>query len=126
MYEEKSHVGMFQCYFCGENVGVLLDKRLRKTLPRMVGVIDMAPCDKCKDYMKQGILFISIKNDTTADQMKGPIPNPYRTGDWAVIKEEAVKNALEGSFLDFALKNRFMFITDLGWDELGIPRTEVQ
>lgn len=40
------------------------------------------PCDKCRDYMEQGILLISVDPKRTQDRH-----NPYRTGGWVVIKE---------------------------------------
>jgi hypothetical protein len=122
---EKSYVGYNNCYFCGEINEVLLDRRLRNTLHSNMGVMNMRPCGKCEGYMKQGILLMSISDDTTAEEMKGPIPNPYRTGGWVVVKEDAVKRMFDGKFLDFALKHRFSFITDEAWDKIGLPRGEV-
>ena len=61
------------------------------------------------------ILLISIKNDT-----QGPMP--YRTGGWVIIKQEAI---VDGDFLKFALKHRFMFINDEAWDAMGLPRNEI-
>ena len=119
---EKSHVGLYQCYFCGEDIGVLLDRRLRKSLPMKAGVIDMEPCDKCKELMKQGIILLSISDKTTAEEMKGPIPNPHRTGGWVVIKQSAVEKLFTGEHLNFALKHRFAFITDEAWAALGLPK----
>ena len=113
---------MYQCYYCNENVGILLDRRLRKSLPMKAGVLDMTPCDKCKDWMKQGIMLISIKDDTTQDDMKGPCPNPYRTGGWCVIKDMAVKGMMDKKSYDQASRHRFMFMADEAWDKLGLPR----
>ena len=136
---EKSHVGMSNCYFCGKaGATILLDRRLRPTLEREVGVIDMTPCSECSDYMKQGIIVMSIADDTTADEMKskeiekyGRVvghspPNPYRTGGWAVVKQEAVERFADGEYLDFAIQKRFMFITSSAWNMLGLePKVEV-
>jgi hypothetical protein len=149
MYEEKSHVGMSQCYFCGDDFQILLETRfeynkktgnpeLRKSLPRRVGVRDMEPCNKCKEYMKQGIILMSIKDDTTPEEMKGQAiyksgievgrtpPNPHRTGGWVVIKEEAYKRMFKGEAAEFGLKHRFMFIADEAWSAVGLPRGEVE
>lgn len=122
--ENRSHVGMFNCYYCNKPMGVLIDKRGRKTLTRNCGVINDEPCNECKKWMKEGIIFISIKDSTTEDEMKpknGMPPNPFRTGKWAVIKDEAVKQLINGTMLDFALKYRFIFITDGAWEAIGIP-----
>ena len=118
MIGELSHVGMNTCYFCNEPSEVLLDRRLKKTLPRNIGVMNMRPCTKCEDLMKQGILLISIKNDTQG-------PNPYRTGGWVIIKQEAVERMFNGDFLKFALEHRFMFINDEAWDAMGLPRCKL-
>ena len=125
MCEEKSHVGMAKCFFCLEPGMILLDRRLKKSLPRDCGVVDMTPCSKCNDYMKQGIILISISDDTTKEDMKGPIPNPYRTGGWVVVKQEAVERFGVGdALLDFAIKHRFAFIADAAWLHLGLPMGE--
>ena len=135
---EKSYVGMTQCYFCLGDKDILLDRRLRNSLPRQVGVTDMSPCSECEDYMAQGIILISISDDTTEEDMKGePImkhgrevgmspPNPYRTGGWCVVREEAVERIFSGDYLKFALAKRFCFIVDEAWDKLGLPRGKVE
>ena len=118
----KDYVGMYQCYFCGEDIGILLNRRLKKSIPRKAGVLDMEPCNKCKEYMRQGILLISISDSTTNEEMKEPTPNPYRTGGWVVVKEEAAKEVFDGDALKFALNHRFMFITDEAWDMAGLEK----
>jgi hypothetical protein len=100
---------------------ILLDRRLKNTLPRNCGVVDLTPCSKCSEYMVKGVIVVSIKNDTTEESMKGPIPNPYRTGGWAVVTDDFVKRAFTGVPLEAALKNRFMFVTDEAWIRLGLP-----
>jgi len=109
---EKDFVGMTQCFFCMEAKEVLLDRRLRKTLPRMA-VYDHEPCDKCRDWMKQGIILISVQQGS--DQK-----NPYRTGGWVVVKEEAFKGIFRNS--EEALKKRIAFVEDEVWDAVGLPR----
>jgi hypothetical protein len=83
--------------------------------------------------MNQGIIVISIADDTTEEEMLGESiekygkkvgwrpPNPYRTGGWAVVKEEAVieMTANNPSYQSFALEKRFMFITSSAWNMLG-------
>lgn len=71
---EKSHVGMDCCVICGEPIQILLDRKLRKILPRKI-VTSPVPCDKCKKkYLTKGILMINPKS-----------------GDLIVIREEAFK-----------------------------------
>ena len=122
----KSHVGMLNCFYCNEPMGVLFDRRLRNKLPMNCGIMDMEPCHKCKEFMKRGIILISIKDSTTDEDMAGRIPNPHRTGCWAVVKEEVIKNVGPKSLIDFGLKHRLMFITDSAWDKLGLPKEEVR
>ena len=137
---EKSHVGYTNCYFCGEIADILIHKRFAKKLTANMGVMDAEPCGKCKDLMKQGVILMSIKNDTTDEQMQGreirhprsnrlvgyQPPNPYRTGGWVVVKDEAVENMFDEAHAKWALRNRYCFITDKAWDALGIPRGEVE
>lgn len=119
---EKSHVGMAQCFYCGEDSTILLDRRLKKSLPKRVGVIDMEPCSKCASYMELGVILISIASDTSEESMKGPIPNPYRTGGWVVVTQDYVERVLDDHSKDFAIQRRFLFVADDAWDRLGLPR----
>jgi len=114
---EKSHVGMELCYFCQEAKGVILHKRLAKTVPHE-GIYNSVPCDECAEHMKQGIILISIENGQTQPPA-GELPNPYRSGDWVVINEDGFTKA----FGDHpALKSRMAFVDDNAWDKMGLPR----
>ena len=117
----KSHVKLYQCYFCGEDIGILLDRWLRDARLMKAGCIDLTPCEKCKEWMEKGILLMSISNNTTPEEIKGPLPNPLRTGGWTVVKDEELKPILSQSDYDFAKKYRFMFITDEAWQMIGLP-----
>lgn len=124
---EKSHVGMIQCFYCWENYGIAITKRLHKTLPQSA-VYNMEPCPKCKGYMDQGIIIIGIENDTRDDEMdgNGQMPNPRRVGLFCVLREEAfTRMPINGSFITFGLKHRFVFITEEAWDALGLPREDI-
>jgi len=109
--EEKSYVGMYQCFLCGEDIGVVLDERLRNSFPRRVGAIDMEPCDKCKKYMEDGIIFISVRDGERGE-------NPYRTGGWVVVKEEVIPEHMR--------KQRVYFIEDAVWNKLGLPPVAIR
>lgn len=114
---DKDYVGMSLCFFCGKATGVVLDKRLRKTLPKLA-VYDYEPCDECAGYMKQGIMLISVVNDAEGR-------NPRRTGRMSVIKEEAIRNVVEPEELaDSICKARWAFVPDDAWRELGLPMGE--
>ena len=112
---DKHYVGMSICFLCGEPKAVLLDRRLKNSLVRSA-VYDQEPCDKCKKHMKQGIILISADPDSP-DQK-----NPYRTGGFVVVKEEAIVRILgPGEFLDSVLKERVAFVPDDIWKFLGLP-----
>lgn len=105
---EKSHVGMATCFLCGEPKHILLDRRLRNTLPREA-CYDKEPCDKCKEWMKQGTILISIRDGEEGKD------NPYRTGGWVVIKAEKAKEMFKDA-------PKVAFVGDKIWDMMGLPR----
>ena len=114
-YAEKSHVGMSLCFFCNEPKEIFLDRRLEKSLPREA-VYNHEPCDKCKEYMRQGIIVISVRDGENRD-------NPYRTGGWWVIKEDALTNCIDDKKLqeDILLK-RVVFIEDSVCQRIGLQK----
>jgi hypothetical protein len=74
--------------------------------------------------MEVGIIVMSIADDTTAEAMKGPMPNPYRTGGWVVVTRHFVERVFaEGREREFALSHKFLFITDAAWNKLDLPRS---
>ena len=117
---EKSYVGLELCFFCQEACGVVLDRRLRDTLPRQA-TYNHEPCAQCVKWMAEGVIFISVDDQRSTDKK-----NPYRTGGWAVIKEEAVRRIgiQPPELLDSILKQRVCFVTDETWDLLNLPRAE--
>jgi len=141
---DKSYVGMARCFFCQKEDKILLDRTLRDSLPRDCGVIDLDPCTECAGYMKQGILLISVRvgemEAVAKDQesykesydrastyerkrLRPFIPNPYRTGGWCVVKEDAVKRFVQPSeTLTEILRCRWSFVDDQTWEKLGLPR----
>jgi hypothetical protein len=125
---DKSHVGMMQCYYCGEAYGIAIHTRMKKTLERQA-IYSTEPCDKCKRYMGLGVILISIRDSTTDEEMKpkgDSPPNPYRTGWFAVVKDDFIKEAIKPeSMVDWALNYRFLFITDSAWSALGLPYEDV-
>jgi hypothetical protein len=114
--EQKSYVGMSNCFLCGKPKEILLDRRLKDSLPREA-VYNKEPCKKCKEYMEQGIILISVRDGESGN-------NPYRTGGWVVIKEEAVKRIFNN--IEQVLKSRVAFIEYRFWDKLGLPRGEIK
>lgn len=120
----------YQCFYCGESMGLLLigahSKQFKDAglamhdgeMRRQIGVISMEPCDKCKEYMQQGVLLISVKDETNEK-------NPYRTGGWVVVKDHAIRKMVQPEALqEHILKARFAFVPDQAWDALGLPRAQ--
>lgn len=118
MADEKSYVGMANCFFCNEPKYILMDKRLKNTLPRNA-IYDKEPCDKCKGYMEQGIIIISVRDDETDRE------NPYRTGGWWVVKEEAFKNIpMDKELKDTILRSRVVFMEDSVCEKIGLEKNK--
>jgi hypothetical protein len=126
---------MTQCFLCGESKEILLvgsaTKRFKDAgvpvsddgkMPMSIGAIDKEPCQKCEGYMKQGIILISTRDGEEGSD------DPYRTGGWLVVKEDAVKRmGLKSPALEERiLKQRVCFIPDEAWDFFGLPRGEVE
>jgi hypothetical protein len=94
--------------------------------------------------MKQGILLISVRDgefDAIAKDQESYklsydrasayerkhfrqfVPNPYRTGGWCVVKEDAVKRFVQPpELLADILRHRWSFIDDATWELIGLPR----
>ena len=117
MSKDLSHVGMFNCFYCGRPAGVLLDRSLRKTLPRNVGVLDRQPCSECKEFMEQGVICISVDASRTTDTK-----NPYRSGGWCVVKERGIQQMpFDDAIKESVLEQRVLFLEDMVWFSLGLP-----
>jgi len=105
------------CFICGEskNEVVLLGASYKDEAP-MNMCLDKEPCDKCKDYMEKGVIFISVRDGESGD-------NPYRTGKFCVIKKNS-------EFLDVikkdALKKGIVFVEDSMWKKLGLPVKNIE
>ena len=109
---------MYQCFICGENIGLVLfgsGYGKDEEAPRSVGAIDMEPCDTCKGHMQQGVILISVRDGESG-------PNPYRTGGWCVVKDDAIRRIFHGEVVDSVLSKRVCFVPDQAWDQIGLPR----
>lgn len=111
---DLNYVGLMKCYICGNDKGVVLDRRLKNSLPHSA-VYDKEPCDKCKEYMKQGIILIGIRDGETDTN------NPYRTGEFIVIKKEVIPKIMNSPELIKAiLKSRICFVEQSVLERTGI------
>lgn len=108
---------VIKCFFCHEDKALALCGRLPddKQAPREM-VIDQEPCDACKAIMAKGIILISTRVGETDPK------NPYRTGGWVAVTEEAFKRIFHGAEVEHALRKRACFIDDETWDMVGLPR----
>lgn len=132
---KKQHVALTRCYYCLEPFEILLATEYLNGEPvhdmaqYQDKCINMDPCPKCKGYMDQGIILITIDpSKSAANWHTNPnpgepfMPNPFRAGGWYVVREEAVRRMLEGSpkMLEFAIKHRWMFIEHEAAERLGL------
>lgn len=113
---------LLQCFVCMKDVGLALMGRLPgdAEAPRRI-CPDREPCEECKEFMKQGIILISVDEERTEDR-----ENPWRTGGWVVVKEEAFVrifgNDEASGLVEAAVKSRVCFVPDGVWDIVGLPR----
>lgn len=115
--EDGSYVALDKCYYCMEDKDVIFSTRLRDISSLHGSVTNMEPCKKCKEYMKEGVILVSIRD---GESQEGSPPNPYRTGGWWVLKVEAVKRIFD---MDFTGKlQKFMFIEDSIADAVGLKK----
>jgi len=108
------------CFYCQESMGVALMGRIKgdKQAPREA-VFDHEPCDTCKGHMEKGIILISVRNEDEGNE------NPYRTGGWVVITDEAIERMIEPEDVrQSILTRRIAFVPDAAWEMLGLPGKE--
>ena len=72
--------------------------------------------------MEHAIICISVDEEKSDDMQ-----NPYRTGGWCAIKEEAFKRiGVPQELEDAVLRRRVMFLPDNTWDLIGLPRGKIE
>jgi len=110
---------LYQCFLCGEDIGLILFGNKAPgggEAPRKIGAMDYDPCDKCKDWMKKGIIVISVRDGEMGSE------NPYRTGGWWVVREEAFRKLLHGEAMEQSCVKRVCFMEDAVCDQLGFVK----
>ena len=128
---------LMQCFYCNEaTTGIALLGKLPgdAEAPRQ-GVFNLTPCDDCKAKMAQGVLIMSCKDSDFKDANiveQGNLPNPYRTGGWVIVKDEAIQRIMPGlidgddqakeRYTNLILRRRWVFLGDSLWDAIGLPR----
>jgi len=117
-------VGCALCYFCGEAKYILLDRRLRDSLPREA-CYDKEPCDACRKLMQQGVMFIEVVDGAGNGAGEG---EPERTGRLWVLRDAAVERWAgewsgpenEPNPFTRALRQRVAFIPQSAARQLGL------
>ncbi len=114
---EGKHVALTKCFFCGEDAHIVLHKRLGDVSEMHGKVCSMEPCSKCAEHMKAGIILIGIddaKSEKGWHRSNGRenfIPNPYRTGAFCVIREEALDRIFNNpEYNAWAKRTRWIFV----------------
>jgi hypothetical protein len=115
---------LYRCFFCNEVQGVVLLKgstKYHSTEEAPHGVIlNKEPCQNCVEHMRQGVILISVKDTDETE-------NPYRTGGWCVVKDEAILRLVRPQELANAIiKKRVAFVPDDAWDMLKLPRETIE
>ena len=101
------------CYVCGEDKNELVllgaaSKRMTGSdeAPRRV-CMDRIPCDKCRDFMDEGAVFlIAVKDGQPHDQ------EPLRTGVIIGLKREAFLRVFTGPESEASVKLGYCFIEE--------------
>ena len=119
---ERSNVALTKCFLCGCDSDILLATKYNKKgepihdMKKYHGkVVNTKPCQKCEEYIKQGVILISVRNDAKDAY------DAFRTGGFAIIKREALKE------MGFEIpKCGFAFIQDSLWERMGLPLSDYQ
>lgn len=103
--EDKDFVGMFCCPICKEPMGILMDKRLKKTLPKQQA-IGPELCDKCKQKFTEENKVVIYEADEKC-----------LLGRYAVVNRDGFCN-LDEKTAEFIDKNRFILMTSEDFSNL--------
>jgi hypothetical protein len=128
---EKSHVGMLNCWICGQGAEIILDRRLSKSLDMDMGSLPDIICSECKTMSEENnaIWLISLMNGEVPPENKEKTWNPYRTGGCVLTSKEAVIKSLRSILVEEAIeptvalieKNYYFYLPDQIWDLIGLP-----
>lgn len=98
---DKNYVGMFNCPLCNEPIGLILNKRLSKTLPRNC-IIGPELCDNCKKNLTEKGTIILYEAEQTGNKKE-----PYKLLGRFV--EVNIDPFLDGNNDEFLQKERIAF-----------------
>jgi hypothetical protein len=92
----------------------------RKTIDEWEKLKTTSVCPKCQDFMKKGVVLISVKSGDTDKK------DPYRTGRLCVVKDEAIKRIFPEHLRTDVLARRVCYVADDMWDLMGLPKKDVE
>lgn len=105
-------------------LNTVLSKRraaeVKKLHGECIGFLD-APCAECQEFMRQGIILVTIDESKTTDHS-----NPYRTGGFFVIKEEAIKRIFNAEMAARLVETRVGFIEHEAAVQLNLLEAETK
>lgn len=136
----KSHVALTKCFFCGKDDCILLatgynsrGEPLHDLSEAHGKVANMIPCSECEGHMKQGVILLTIDDAKSekdwdkppktypGEKDRGWMPNPYRTGGFFVVTDEAIRRIINPQAMaDWAIKHRWMFIEHEAAEKIGL------
>ena len=100
------------CFFCGKEKGLVLAGHMRGDAEAPhEAVWTMEPCTECEGHMQQGIILIEVRDGESGR-------NPYRTGRFHVVTEEAFQRIFQG--VDDVLETRFCWIPESVSKAIGL------
>lgn len=105
------------CFFCGKPKNeVVLPGELPGDAEAPQHVVwDYTPCEQCAAWMKRGVILVSVRDGESGG-------NPYRTGNYVVADEEAIRRVFEpAEMVERVLAARFAFVEDTAWAAAGLP-----
>jgi hypothetical protein len=127
-----SFTALTKCFFCGQDSDILLHKNMRDISHLHGKVTSMQPCAQCERFMEKGIILIGIEDDKSESGWSHPpshltdkqrqqwIPNPYRSGAFVVVKDDALEEIITPAELfQWAKKHRWMFIEHSALERMG-------
>ena len=100
MSDKCFNTGLIDCFWCGESIGITIDKYAKKCeneSPKHT-VYDYEPCDSCKENMAKGFTIMEARSTPLPNGQKESQDGVWPTGRWWVIdrkSEFAKENANE-------------------------------
>lgn len=132
MNNKNFAVALTKCYFCGGDSQILINSRLTPRDASNVEkahqkIINMEPCDKCSEFMKKGIILLTIdsaksgENWNKHDGSDYLMPDPHRMGGFIVLTENGLRHlCLPPEMEQWAFKKRWMFIEHETAEQIGL------